>query len=168
MPNDFSILSLKIKYHIDGIENLQNSLNGIGFMAAVTFIVMIGDFDMFKSPKAFTAFFRLDSSVNQSGKFTGDRNKISKRCTRFGRRVLFTVALSSIRTTRNGDAINPILRDFYTKKCVNKKKKVALVSVMHKLLHYIFTLLRDEKPFEFRSSENHQSWRAPKLHLVAA
>lgn len=198
MPNDFSILSMKIKYHLDGIENLQNSLKsiedqlhqmidsadfpdkvrrridlldqmpGIGFMTAVTLIAEIGDFDMFKSPKAFTAFFGLDPSVNQSGKFTGDRNKISKRGTRFGRRVLFTVALSSIRTTRNGDAINPILRDFYTKKCVNKKKKVALVAVMHKLLHYIFAVLRDEKPFEFRSPEKHQSWRTSKLHLVAA
>lgn len=198
MPNDFSILSMKIKYHLDGIENLQNSLKsiedqlhqmidsaefpekvrrrielldqmpGIGFITAVTLIAEIGDFDMFKSPKAFTAFFGLDPSVNQSGKFTGDRNKISKRGTRFGRRVLFTVALSSIRTTRNGHAINPILRDFYSKKCVNKKKKVALVAVMHKLLHYIFAVLRDEKPFEFRSPEKHQSWRTSKLNLVAA
>lgn len=198
MPNDFSILSMKIKYHLDGIENLQNSLKsienqlhqmidsaefpekvrkriklldqmpGIGFMTAVTLIAEIGNFDMFKSPKAFTAFFGLDPSVNQSGKFTGDRNKISKRGTRFGRRVLFTVALSSIRTTCNGNAINPILRDFYTKKCINKKKKVALVAVMHKLLHYIFAVLRDEKPFEFRSPEKHQSWRISKLDLVEA
>lgn len=198
MPSDFSILSVKIKFHLDSIESLQKNLNGIedklhemidssefpekirnridlldqmpgiGFMTAVTLIAEIGDFDMFKSPKAFTAFFGLDPSVNQSGKFNGDRNKISKRGTRFGRRVLFTVALSSIRTTRNGDAINPILKDYYAKKCENKKKKVALVAVMHKLLHYIFAVLRDEKPFEFRSPEKHQSWRTTKSHLVAA
>ena len=198
MPSDFSVLSMKIHFHLDGIENLQNSLKGIesklremvdssdfpekirkrielldnmpgvGFMTAVTLIAEIGDFDMFKSPKAFTAFFGLDPSVNQSGKFTGDRNRISKRGTRFGRRVLFTVALSSIRTTRNGDAINPVLRDYYAKKCVNKKKKVALVAVMHKLLHYIFAVLRDEKSFEIRSPEEHQAWRTAKATTVAA
>ena len=141
---------------------------GVGFMTAVTLVAEIGDFSMFKSPKAFVAFFGIDPSVNQSGKFTGDRNKISKRGTRFGRRVLFTVALSSIRTTRNGDAVNPILRDYYAKKCTDKKKKVALVAVMHKLLHYIFAVLRDEKSFEFRSPQDHQTWRTSKVMLLAA
>jgi len=198
MPSDFSVLSIKIKFHLDSIDSLLTNLKGIedkihemidsaefpdkfrkrielidqmpgiGFMTAVTLIAEIGDFDMFKSPKAFTAFFGIDPSVNQSGKFTGDRNKISKRGTRFGRRVLFTVALSSIRTTRNGDAINPILRDYYAKKCVTKKKKVALVAVMHKLLHYIFAVLRDGKPFELRSPEEHQSWRISKNQSMAA
>ena len=198
MPSNFSVLSVKIQFHLDGIENLQNSLDGIakklhemiesddfpakvrkqidllnrmpgiGFITAVTLISEIGDFDMFKSPKAFTAFFGIDPSVNQSGKSTGDRNKISKRGTRFGRRVLFTAALSSIRTTRNGDPINPVLRDYYAQKCVNKKKKVALVAVMHKLLHYIFAVLRDEKAFEFRSPQDHQTWRTSKFQPIAA
>jgi transposase len=197
MPSDFSILSIKISFHLDGIASLQGSLNGIeaklremveaenfpqkikmqidlldqmpgiGFITAVTLISEIGDFDMFKSPKALTAFFGIDPSVNQSGKFTGDRNKISKRGTRLGRRALFTAALSAIRTTRNGVAINPILRDYYTKKCINKKKKVALVAVMHKLLNYIFAVLRDEKPFQFRNPEDHQTWRVAKLSIVA-
>ncbi|WP_068558129.1 IS110 family RNA-guided transposase, partial [Thermotalea metallivorans] len=192
MPMDFGILSMKIKFHLDGIESLQNSLDGIvkqlysmidaedfppkirryidlledmpgiGFLTAVTLIAEIGDFSKFHSPKAFTAFFGIDPSVNQSGKFNGDRNKISKRGTRLGRRVLFTAALASIRTTRKGDAINPVLRDYYYKKCENKKKKVALVAVMHKLLHYIFAVLRDEKPFVLRCPEDHQSWRNDK------
>ena len=199
MPMDFSILSMKIKFHLDGIKSLQNSLDGlikqlhtmisaedfphkvrryielledmpgIGFLTAVTLIAEIGDFSKFNSPKAFTAFFGIDPSVNQSGKFNGDRNKISKRGTRFGRRVLFTAALASIRTTRKGDAINPVLRNYYHKKCENKKKKVALVAVMHKLLHYIFAVLRDEKPFVFRSPEDHQTWRNNKnSHLKIA
>jgi len=200
MPMNFGVLSLKIKYHLDGIESLQNSLDGllkqlhlmidspefpvkvrryiellkampgIGFLTAVTLIAEIGDFSKFNSPKAFVAFFGIDPSVNQSGKFNGDRNKISKRGTRFGRRVLFTAALASIRTTRSGDAINPILRDYYHQKCENKKKKVALVAVMHKLLNYIFAVLRDEKPFALRSPKDHQTWRHSKetvLKLVA-
>ncbi|WP_373482737.1 IS110 family transposase [Acetobacterium sp.] len=189
MPLEFSILSRKIQFHLDGIEMFQNnqvglkeqlvgmisdvdfpktvresialleSVPGIGFMTAATFLAEIGDFSRFHSPKALVAFFGIDPSVNQSGKFNGDRNKISKRGTRLGRRVLFTAALGSIRTTSKGDPMNPVLRDYYQKKCQNKKKKVALVAVMNKLLHYIFAVLRDQKPFEFRSPEDHQSWR---------
>lgn len=198
MPHEFALLDAKIKVHIDGIENMQTSLNGIekqihamiesdqfpanargnielldkipgiGFLTAATLIAEIGDFSLFKSPKAFTAFFGIDPSVNQSGKFNGDRNKISKRGTRIGRRILFTIAMASIRTTRSGQEINPVLRDYYTSKCVNKKKKVALVAVMHKLLHYIFAVLRDQKPFEIRKPEDHQSWRKTKLQQAAA
>ena len=189
MPMEFSILSHKIQYHLDGIDTFQANLEGlkeqlaamissevfpakvrdsiqlledmpgIGFLTAATLLAEIGDFDRFHSPKALVAFFGIDPSVNQSGKFNGDRNKISKRGTRFGRRVLFTAALASIRTTCKGDPINPVLRDYYQNKCQNKKKKVALVAVMHKLLHYIFAVLRDQKPFEFRSPKDHQSWR---------
>lgn len=189
MPMEFSILSRKIQYHLDGIETFQANLEGlkdelagmisnvdfpknirdsiilleampgIGFLTAATILAEIGDFSRFHSPKALVAFFGIDPGVNQSGKFNGDRNKISKRGTRFGRRVLFTAALASIRTTCKGDPINPVLRDYYQNKCQNKKKKVALVAVMHKLLHYIFAVLRDQKPFEFRSPEDHQSWR---------
>ena len=198
MPSEFSMLDTKIKIHIDGIEHMQASLNGIeaqvklmikseefpaqakrnielldeipgvGFFTAATLIAEIGDFSLFNSPKALTAFFGLDPSVNQSGKFNGDRNKISKRGTRIGRRILFTVAMASIRRTRNGKEINPVLRDFYASKCVSKKKKVALVAVMHKLLHYIFAVLRDQKPFEFRKPEDHQSWRENNLQPAAA
>ena len=198
MPSEFSLLDTKIKFHIDGIEHMQASLNGIeaqvktmikskefpanakrnielldeipgvGFFTAATLIAEIGDFSLFNSPKALTAFFGLDPSVNQSGKFNGDRNKISKRGTRIGRRILFTVAMASIRRTRNGKEINPILRDFYASKCVSKKKKVALVAVMHKLIHYIFAVLRDQKTFEFRKPEDHQSWRENKLQPAAA
>lgn len=50
---------------------------GIGFLTAVTLIAEIGDLSKFHSPEAFVAFLGNDLSVNQSGKFTGDRNKIS-------------------------------------------------------------------------------------------
>ena len=113
-------------------------------------------------------FVGIDPSVNQSGKFTGDRNEISKRGTRFGRRVLFTVAMASIGTNRNGKPINAVLREYYQKKCANKKKKVALVVVMHKLLHYMFAVLRDGKPYQVRKPEQHQTWRQDKLQPVAA
>ncbi len=48
-----------------------------------------------------------------------------------------------------------MLIDFYKKKAQSKPKKVALGAVMHKLVYIIFAVLRDRKPFELRTPEEH-------------
>ncbi len=139
----------------DNID-LLDAMPGIGFISAVTLLAEIGDFSKFTSPKAFAAFFGVDPTVKESGKFKGDRVQMSKRGTKLGRRVLYTIAMASIRRTKKGLPINPILRAYYETKTVSKKKKVALVAVMHKLLHYFFAVLRDQTPFECRVPEDHR------------
>ena len=51
---------------------------------------------------------------------------------------------------------NPIIHEFYHLKCVSKPKKVALGAVMRKLVNIIFAVLRDRKPFQLRSPEEHE------------
>jgi transposase len=135
---------------------LLDAMPGVGFLSAVTVIAEIGDVSKFSSAKALVAFFGLDPTVKQSGNFTANRVQISKRGTRLGRRVLFIMAMASIRNTKKGDAINPVLRAYYKEKTGAKKNKVALVAIMHKLVHYIFAILRDQKPYEVREPKDHQ------------
>lgn len=139
---------------------LMQSFPGVGFISAVALIAEIGDITRFSSPKQLVAYMGIDPNVNESGKFKGDRNRISKRGSRLGRRVLFTVAMASIRTTKNKQPVNSVLRNFYQEKCVSKKKKVALVAVMNKLVKYMFAVLRDNKPYEIREPETHKSLHA--------
>ena len=146
---------------------LLDDMPGIGFISAVTLVAEMGDFSKFTSAKAFSAFFGVDPTVKESGKFKGNRMKMSKRGSKLGRRVLFTIAMASIRKTRNGDAINPVLKAYYEAKTLSKKKKVALVAVMHKLLHFIFAVLRDQKTFVFRNPEEHRSFLLRKLKTAA-
>lgn len=80
---------------------------------------------------------------------------MSKRGSRFLRRVLYTSALANIRKNRSGELNNPVLYEYYQKKCISKVKKVALGAVMHKLVSIIFAVLRDKKPFELRTPEEH-------------
>lgn len=131
------------------------SIPGIGLITAATILSEIGDFSAFSNPDKLTAFFGIDPSVKQSGQFEGTQNKMSKRGSRLLRRVLFTTALASVRKKRNGQEGNPVLYEFYRNKCINKAKKVALGAVMHKLVYYIFAVLRDKKPFELRKPEEH-------------
>lgn len=144
---DLPVLSMTIA--------LLCSIPGIGLITAATVLAEIGDFSAFSNPDKLVAFFGIDPSVQQSGQFEGTRNKMSKRGSRLLRRVLFTTALANVRKKRNGKEHNPVLYDFYRKKCSNKAKKVALGAVMHKLIFIIFAVLRDKKPFELRKPEEH-------------
>lgn len=147
------------------IELLQ-SIPGIGLLTAATIIAEIGDFNAFTKPGKLVAYFGIDPSVMQSGEFKGTRNKMSKRGPKLLRRVLFTVALANIRTKRNGEACNPVLLEFYKQKCQNKPKKVALGAVMRKLVCIIFAVLRDRKPYELRTPEEHSRMLEAKHHVA--
>lgn len=131
------------------------SMPGLGFISAVTIMSEIGDFTRFNKPKQLVAFFGIDPSVNESGQFKGNKNKMSKRGTRFGRRALYAVALACIRKTKKGIPINSVLYDYKNSNLNGKKKKVVLGAIMHKILKYIFSILRDQKPYEFREPKIH-------------
>lgn len=144
------------------ILQLLQSISGVGLLTAATIIAEIGDFNAFSKPGKLVAYFGIDPSVKQSGEFTGTRNKMSKRGSRLLRRVLYTIALANIRIKRNKEACNPVLLKFYKQKCQSKPKKVALGAVMHKLVFIIFAVLRDRKPYQPRTPEEHAKILAAK------
>ncbi len=94
-------------------------------------------------------------SVKQSSKFNGTNVKLSKRGSRLARRILHMMEINSIGFTKGGKSKNTILRNFYDNKCLSKSKMIALSAVIHKLCNIIFAVLRDNKPFEFISPEQH-------------
>jgi transposase len=145
---------------------LLDSIPGIGIIIAATILAEIGDFSAFSKPNKLTAYFGIDPSVRQSGKFKGTENVMSKRGSRLLRRVLFTVALTNIRKKSNGQEYNPVLLEFYKKKCVNKVKKAAIGAVMHKLVNIIFAVIRNRKPYEFRTPEEHAKMLNQKAIVV--
>ncbi len=140
------------------IKNIELicSIPGIGELTAITIMSEIGNIKGFLKPKHLVAFFGLDPSVNQSGKFNSNQNTMSKRGTKIGRRALYAVALASIRSTRNGKPINEILLKYYKENLKGKKNKVALVAIMSKLTRYIFSILKNQKPYEIRDPRIHE------------
>ena len=158
LSNDMPAMSLTLE--------LLQSISGIGLLTAATIIAEIGDFKAFSKPGKLVAYFGIDPSVMQSGEFNGTRNKMSKRGSRLLRRVLFTIALANIRTKRNGEACNPVLLEFYKRKCQSKPKKVALGAVMRKLVCIIFAVLRDRKPYQLRTPQEHARMLEAKYHAA--
>ena len=135
---------------------LLQSLRGIGFLSAVVLIAEMGDFKLFSSPKKLYAYFGLDPAVKQSGKLNGDKVHMSKRGSSLARRILHMAALNNVKVSKgSGTPVNPVIYDYYTQKRAGKKKPVAMGAVMHKICNIIFAMLRDKKPFEIITPEEH-------------
>ena len=147
---------------------LIETFKGAGFLSAVSLMGEIGDFSAFSKPKQLFAYFGLDPAVKQSGKFEGTKVKMSKRGSAIARRVIHVLALQSIGTSRSGGAKNPVLRDYYLEKCKSKPKLVAMGAVSHKVCNIIFAILRDNKPFEIITPEEHiKQYNAAKCGIAA-
>lgn len=135
---------------------LLQTLRGIGFLSAVVLIAEMGSFDLFSSPKKLYAYFGLDPAVKQSGKFNGDRIHMSKRGSSLARRILHMAALNNLKVDRGSKLpVNPVIHSYYANKCKSKKKNVAVGAVMHKICNIIFAMLRDNKPFEIITPQEH-------------
>lgn len=136
---------------------LLETIKGCGFLSAVTLMCEIGDFSVFSSPKKLYAYLGLDPAVKQSGKFHGSNVKLSKRGSSLARRVLHMMALNNIGFSRSGEVKNPVLRFYYDNKCLSKPKMIAVSAVMHKLCNIIFAMLRDNRPFEIITPQQHNA-----------
>ena len=135
---------------------LLKSIPGVGDHSAAALIAEIGDISLFSNAKKLTAYFGLDPAQKQSGKFIGTRTKLSKRGSAYLRKIISMVAVNNAFKRRNGTYANPVLAEFYLHKCERKEKKTALCAVMRKMVHIIFAVLRDRKPFELRTPEQHE------------
>ena len=136
---------------------LLQSLRGVGFLSAAVLIAEMGSFDLFSSPKKLYAYFGMDPGVNDSGKFHGDRVHMSKRGSSLARRILHMIAINNLKVDKVTKApVNPVIYDYYIRKCDSRKKMVAVGAVMHKICNIIFAMLRDNKPFEVITPEEHR------------
>lgn len=132
----------------------------VGEISSICLLAEIGNIRNFPNAKKLVAFLGVDTSVSQSGSFTSTHNKLTKRGSNFARKILFNLALASLKSFRNGVPANPVLLASYNKLTQSKPKKVAIGAIMHKLINHFFAILRDKKPFEMRIPETHK-----KLYL---
>ena len=90
------------------------------------------------------------------------------RGSRYVRATLNMVAVNCIYPQKNVAPRNPVLAEFYEKKRMSKPHNVAVVAVMHKILNIVFAVLRDQKPFELRTPEEHDKALKQRYSVQAA
>ena len=118
----------------------------------------------------FFSLAELNASIREKldAYFEGTKVQMSKRGSAIARRVIHTLTLQSISISRNGEAKNPVLREYYLKKCDSKPKLVAMGAVSHKVCNMIFAILRDNKPFKIIAPQEHiKQYNAAKCDIAA-
>jgi transposase len=125
--------------HVPG--KLITSIDGIGPQTAARIIAATGDPAHFKSAAAFAAFVGVVPSLRQSGKQTSTRAGIGPIGHARLRRAMWMPVLSAVRR-------NPWLRAFYLRlRDAGKPAKVALIAAMRKLLHAVYSVAKNRRPF---------------------
>lgn len=126
---------------LKAIPNCLTTISGIGNILAAALLGEIGDVRRFRNAKALVAYAGLDPSVIQSGEFTAKKAHLSKRGSTHLRRAVWLAASAA---TRNDSAFRELLK---RKIAEGKPYHVALGAVANKLLHVIYAVLRDNKPY---------------------
>ena len=130
-----------IKALMDGIDSVIKTVPGIGSLNGAAILGEIGDIHRFDSSCQLLAYAGLDPSVNQSGKFTAQHTRMSKRGSKMLRYALINAAWQA---TLN----NKTFKDYYELKISQGRSHYnALGHVAHKLVRVIHKMMTDDLKF---------------------
>ncbi len=120
---------------------LIDSIPGVGKATAAQLVAELGNTDWCETARDLAAFAGITPRHRQSGTSLNSKGKISKVGSSRLRAQLYMPALVAIKH-------NPIMKAFANRLRENgKSKKAVVVAVMRKLLHCVFGILKNQKPF---------------------
>ena len=135
-------LEEQISYLLHQTNRVITTVPGIGDTLGAIIISEIGDINRFDAPGKLVAFAGLDVKVTQSGEFSGTKQHISKRGSPYLRRAIWLAA-------QRAAFCDPILSDYYQSlKARGKHHLTAVGAVARKMCNIIFTILRENRPYE--------------------
>ena len=141
-------LDSKIATLFSKFDTCITTIPGIGPVLGATIFSEIGDISRFGSAAKLAAFAGIDPTVKQSGEFVGTHNHMSKRGSPYLRRAIWMA--SSLAALND-----PYMKSFLQKKLDEGKQYMnAIGHITRKMTNIIFAVLRDNKPYYVRSSEN--------------
>ena len=118
------------------------SIPGVGTVLAATILSEIGDISRFSSADKLLAFAGLDPSVKQSGEFTSNQNRMSKRGSPYLRRAIWLASTVAVQC-------DPMFRTYYEKKMSEGLHYMNVIGhVSKKMTAVIFAVLRDGQPYQ--------------------
>ena len=141
IENQVKELEAEISILLNETNQVITTISGIGETLGAIIISEIGDINRFNAPNKLVAFAGLDVRVNQSGEFSGTRNKISKRGSPYLRRAIW---LASTRAA----FCDPVLSEYYQSlRARGKHHLTAVGAVARKMCNIIFVILKENRPY---------------------
>ena len=137
-------LAVQIEALMDRLPQYITTIPGVGPVTGATILAEIGDVQRFPAPEKLVAFAGIDPVVYQTGQFEASNTRMSKRGSPYLRHALWQAAFAASR-------FDPQLRDYYQRKrAEGKAHGTALGAVCRKLLHRIYIILKEERPYVTR------------------
>ena len=128
------------------VGTLLTTIDGIGPQTAARLVGEIGEFERFSGPEKLAAYIGPIPGIKHSGK-NKPRGAMSSLGNARLRAALWMPVLAAVR-------FNPWLRAHYQRFIAHGKlPKVALVACMRKLIHAIYSVATNRKPFVARIPE---------------
>lgn len=123
------------------VGKLLTTIDGIGAGTAARLVSVLGDPSDFRNERALAAYVGVVPGLRQSGKRTSQRASATPYGNADLRKALYMPTLVAVRR-------NPWLKAFYERLvAAGKPKKLALLASMHKLLHAIYSVAKNRRPF---------------------
>ena len=137
-------LDAQIETIMDRLPQYITSIPGVGSVTGAIILAEIGDVHRFAAPEKLVAYAGIDPVVYQSGQFEATNTRMSKRGSPYLRHALWQAAFAASR-------FDPQLRDYYQRKrAEGKAHGTALGALCRKLLHRIYIILKEERPYVIR------------------
>lgn len=130
---------------LEKIKTPITTIPGIGNVIGAAILGEIGDINRFSTASKLVAYAGIDASVSQSGEYERTNNHMSKRGSPYLRKALFRAAFVASNT-------DPVFKAYYQKKRMEgKHHNVAVGAVARKLCYTIFTILKNNIPYEIQA-----------------
>jgi transposase len=137
-------LDLQIEAAMDRLPQYITTIPGVGPVTGATILAEIGDVQRFAAPEKLVAFAGIDPVVYQTGQFEASNTRMSKRGSPYLRHALWQAAFAASR-------FDPQLHDYYQRKrAEGKAHGTILGAICRKLLHRIYIILKEERPYVIR------------------
>ncbi len=137
-------LETEITALMDQLQQYITTIPGIGPVTGAVILAEIGDVRRFATPEKLVAYAGIDPTVYQSGQFTATQSRMSKRGSPYLRHTLWQAAFMATQH-------DPQLRDYYQRKrAEGKAHGTAVGAVCRKLLHRIYIILKEQRPYVIR------------------
>ena len=138
------LLDEEITAMMESLPQYITSIPGIGPVTGAVILAEIGDVNRFAAPEKLVAYAGIDPTVYQSGQFTASQTRMSKRGSPYLRHALWQAAFMASQH-------DPQLRTYYQRKRADGKAHGTTVgAVSRKLLHRIYIVLKEQRPYVIR------------------
>jgi transposase len=149
LDEQITVVEKEIEQVMQTMPTTLTTLPGVNIIIAASLLSEIGDITRFKTSAQLVSFAGINPSVHQSGQFTGNKNHMSKKGSPYLRLALWRAAVTSVR-------FNPVLKEYYETRIKEGKRHMTIIgAVSRKLCGIIFTMLKENKPFDAQYKPHH-------------